>query len=541
MKRRSSSEGGVALRAMRSRELLFVLVGVGVLLRVVQYASNRSLWIDEAWLALNLIEKPLSALAKPLDFNQAAPVGFLVIEGLVARSLGYAEYVLRIFPLLCGLVSVPAFAWLARRVVSEAAAPFALLLFAVANGVVYYSSEVKPYETDLAVAVVLLAAGVFLAEGAAGPSRTPLVVAVGGLILLSLSFPAVFVIAAVTGALLVRLLSNRQLRVQSPASLAVLLWVAGTTAVIAFGASRVPEVRRSFEIGSGRFLGVTGSSSPLHAANVMGTELAAAIGFAEHRPFNQIEKLALVCALIGAVALVRRNWTHASMLLVPFALLLGASAAHLYPIVERTELFLVPAVVLLIAEGIAQLVRWTPLRWRAVAALLLVGVVGSGPVWFAGERLVHPTVREEIRPVLEFIRDHWRPGDTLYVHYGAQYALLYYDECKCLRLSPPHSSRALWPLRPIHAQTQQFGQAAVATSRDVVIGGYFGFDRQAYVRDLDRVRNRPRVWFLYTHLGGSVDVSVVRDFLVPYLAAHGERIAAIDRTGAHAYLYRMRA
>ena len=47
--------------------------------------------------------------------------------------------------------------------------------------------------------------------------------------------------------------------------------------------------------------------------------------------------------------------------------------------------------------------------------------------------------------MLEFVRDHWRAGDALYVHYGAQHALLYYDECRCLSLTSPESNSDLWP------------------------------------------------------------------------------------------------
>jgi hypothetical protein len=532
--------GGFVFQALRSRELIFLLVAIGVLLRVAQYVANRSLWIDEASLALNLIERPLSELAKPLDFNQAAPLGFLFVEGLAAKVVGSSEYVLRFFPLVCGLVSIPAFAWLARRILSEAAALFAILLFAVATGLIYYSSEVKPYETDVAVAIGLLAAGTLLAENAPYRARHALIVAVAALALIPFSFPAVLVIVAVMGVLATRLLFDRR-RLRSPASVAVLVWGSAAIAVALFSETRVRQVRESFESG-GRFLGVEGSSSPLHAVDAMGTGIAAALGLPLQRPLNRLVALALLCAVLGAIALLRRNWTQFSMLVVPFALLLGASAAHVYPITERTELFLVPAVILLIAEGVGSIVRWMPVRGRAMTALLLAIAVGSGPIWLAGKGLVHPRTKEEIKPVLEFIRDHWRPGDTLYVHYGAQDALLYYEECKCLRLSGLGSSRPLWPLRRLPANTDQFSQPAIPLTSDAILGRYFGgADDQRYIEDLTRIQGRRRVWFLFTHLSYPGERSFIerkvlgrRDFL-------GRRLNGIDRPRAHAYLYEIRS
>jgi hypothetical protein len=533
-----SSERGLALRLLRSHELALVLVGVGVLLQVAQYLANRSLWVDEAWLSLNLIDRPLTALIKPLDFQQAAPVGFLLMEGVITKALGYSEYVLRLFPLVCGLISIPVFAWLARRILSATAAPFAILLFVVADGLIYYSSDVKPYETDVAVVVCLFAAGILLMGEEGGRTRA-LLIAVGGLALVTLSFPAIFVVASVAGVLTVRLLLDRRRDMLSPASLAVLLWGCAAIGTAIFGVTRGHLVRESLVGSSGRFLGVAGSSSPLHTVNVMGTQLATSIGLPQQRPFNHVEKLALLCALVGAFALLRRNRTSFWMLIVPFALLLGASAAHVYPILKRTELFLVPIVILLIAEGVAQVVRWLPGRAQLAAALVLPTILVAGPVWLAGERLIHPRTNEEIRPVLAFVRDHWRPGDTLYVHYGAQYALLYYEECNCLRLSAPGTGRGLWPLRALQGQRNQFDQAAVPLSSDVVIGRYHGFDKGQYVADLDRIRERHRVWFLYSHVSSGFEESFIRDGLLGHLALLGKRIGGIDRPGAHAYLYRL--
>ena len=59
---------------------LWLAVVVGALLRLERYLSNRSLWLDESLLALNLREKSLHGVLGTLDYNQSAPAGFLVIE-----------------------------------------------------------------------------------------------------------------------------------------------------------------------------------------------------------------------------------------------------------------------------------------------------------------------------------------------------------------------------------------------------------------------------------------------------------------------------
>jgi hypothetical protein len=524
------------VRALRSRELIFVLVGIGILLRVRQYLSNRSLWIDEAWLALNLIERPLSGLTRPLDFNQAAPIGFLFIEAIAGRALGYSEYALRLFPLICGVLSIPAFAWLARRIVSPEVAPFAILLFIVADALVYYSSEVKPYEADVTVAVGLLAAGTLLAESPELTRGKALLIAVGGAALITVSFTAVLVVAALAVTFGIRFAFKWREQRNSATSFALLVWSLASITIGVLGLTKGRHVRESFEGGSGRFLGVSGS--PLHVLNVMGTRVADGIGFPENRPFNQVLKLALLCAAIGAIALVRRNPMQLAMLVVPFLLLLGASAAHVYPISQRTTLFLLPGVILLIAEGVAQIVRWVPPRATLATALFLGVAVAAAPVTLAGARLVHPRTREEIKPVLEFVRHHWQPGDTLYVHYGAQYAFLYYEKCGCLRLTGP-GGRDLWPVVSAHGTREQYARAGRSTSPAVVIGRYAGNDWNRYLAELQRLRGRHRLWFLYTHVRDSQERSVIERDLVGYLDRIGTRAQAIDRPQAHAYFYEL--
>jgi hypothetical protein len=204
----------------------------------------------------------------------------------------------------------------------------------------------------------------------------------------------------------------------------------------------------------------------------------------------------------------------------------------------RTELFLVPIVILLIAEGIVQLVEWTPQKWRRGVALVLVIAVAAGPIWLAGERLLHPRTREEIKPVLTFIRDHWRTGDTIYVHYGAQYAFLYYNECDCVRLSGC-SDRRLWPVAATGGR-DQYARAADSQSRHVLIGPYAGDDWPRYQSDLDRLAGRGRVWFLYTHFTDPEEESFIEDELIGHLDEMGIRVNGIDKPRAHAYLYIMR-
>ncbi len=131
-------------RFYQSKQILYSLIGVGVVLRLFHYLANRSLWVDEAMLANNIVSRSFWQFLEPLDCNQYASFGFLVVEKLNVLLFGNTEYALRAFPLLAGILSLFLFYKVAKHFISPSAIPIALGLFVVSDRLVYYSSEVKP-------------------------------------------------------------------------------------------------------------------------------------------------------------------------------------------------------------------------------------------------------------------------------------------------------------------------------------------------------------------------------------------------------------
>jgi uncharacterized membrane protein len=132
------------------------IIVLGIVLRLTQYLIDRSLWYDEALLALNILHRPLREIFQPLQYHQGAPIGFLVLEKLATTLAGKSELALRIVPFAAGIASLFLFSHVAKLFVSAKSALLALLLFALCPSLVYYSSEVKQYSSDVAVTLVLL-------------------------------------------------------------------------------------------------------------------------------------------------------------------------------------------------------------------------------------------------------------------------------------------------------------------------------------------------------------------------------------------------
>lgn len=65
----------------------YAVIVVGMALSVAQFVANRSLWHDEACLALNIVNRSFLDLTQPLDYAQGAPLGFLMPEKLAVQVL----------------------------------------------------------------------------------------------------------------------------------------------------------------------------------------------------------------------------------------------------------------------------------------------------------------------------------------------------------------------------------------------------------------------------------------------------------------------
>lgn len=78
--RRPNSPGQPLVQSLRRLvapdRLPMTIIILGILFRLVQYLFNRSLWVDEAAVALI---RTISQLFEPLNYDQAAPNGFLVL------------------------------------------------------------------------------------------------------------------------------------------------------------------------------------------------------------------------------------------------------------------------------------------------------------------------------------------------------------------------------------------------------------------------------------------------------------------------------
>ncbi len=172
----------------------WAFMALGILLRLARYLMNYPLWWDEAFVAVNFIRRDYVDLLRPLDYGQVCPILFLWCELAVVRLLGFSEWSLRLFPMVCAIVSVFLFRHVTGRIVRGLPLVLAVAIFAVSFHPIIHAADVKPYASDLMAALILLAIAV---EWLRAPERSGWMWAMAAVtpIALALSHPAIFVAA----------------------------------------------------------------------------------------------------------------------------------------------------------------------------------------------------------------------------------------------------------------------------------------------------------------------------------------------------------
>ncbi len=177
-----------------SKTIIWVIILLGLTLRFVPYIENRSLWLDESSIALNIVNRSYSELLLPLDMDQGAPPGFLLVEKLSTMIIGENEYALRLFPLICGLLSVFIFYLLARQTLDKEVLILGLFLFSVSTTSVYFASEVKQYSSDVLISMLLI--WLTIKQISKSPDvKNLFIYAVAGIVAITFSHPSVFILA----------------------------------------------------------------------------------------------------------------------------------------------------------------------------------------------------------------------------------------------------------------------------------------------------------------------------------------------------------
>ncbi|MEO0164681.1 MAG: hypothetical protein ABIL39_00895 [candidate division WOR-3 bacterium] len=479
---------------------LYILISTGVFFRLAQYFYNRSLTEGEAPLALNIITRSYSELFKPLDYVQAAPIGFLYIEKSLVNLLGNNEYALRLFPLITGILTIFLFYAILKLMGDSRLLIFALGLFILNDHLIYFSSEVKPYASDVFWGLLLV---LITLRACQNGLKISILLSWGilGIIIHWFSFPSVFIFLGSGLVLLFCALQTRRHNVL------IVILVMGLLGIISLLLNYALSLRhylihtelRAFWQESFVPLPFTWKDF-YRFFYLLGRILKNPGGFSLY----EIIPTAFFF-VVGAIYLFRKNKIYFGEFSLPLLITILASMGQLYPFEGRLLLFLVPALMIFVAQGISEVFVLIKENNRTIAVMFAL-LLYLYPVGLSFFHVFKPRAPEELRPVLEYLLENKREGDIVYLYYGSVNAFRYYQT-----RFPDLNISYITGIEARHNWTQ-------------------------YYYDIQRLHGSKRVWFVFSHIATHLGVNEEKLFLT-YLDLLGKRVDGFVAPGAAAYLY----
>jgi hypothetical protein len=385
-------------------------IAFAVLLRFVRFAMNFPLWGDEAFVAVNFLDRGYLELLRPLDYGQICPVLFLWVECTAVKLLGFNEPALRGYSLICGLASIFLFHHLARRFVRGYVLMLAVGIFAVSVHPIRHATEAKPYASDLLVALVILTIAM---ECWRTPERTNRLWLLAAFtpIGLGLSHPAVFVLGAVAAGMALPAWHSRGWAFRLPFAVFVLALGGSFLAIhLCFaGAHSNGPLLKGLQAYWANSFPPLKSPSRLAVWFVSvntGTMFAYPWGGA-----RGASVLTTILFLVGMSVLWRRGWRVPLVyLLGPFLLVLVAAAFKRYPYggEARQMQFVAPAICLLAAIGAARVVQAIRVeRARLAMVPLSVMTLVLGGLELGRRDVLYPYRMQYDAQARDFARRFW--------------------------------------------------------------------------------------------------------------------------------------
>lgn len=478
--------------------LPWLILGFGITVRCVQYLANRSLWLDESFLALNIVHRTFLQLLQQLDYAQGAPVAFLMIERASVQVLGNSEYALRLFPLLCGISSLFLFYKLAKTILARKAFIIGLVLFISSESLIYYSSEVKQYSSDVMVALMLYYFTILhIMRNRFGAWNTAIFGVIGS-IAIWISHPSIFVLASVVVVLSLSCLRRKEWEKNCRLAIVCAVLILNFAVLYFVSLRHLAKNEALLNYWAHNFMPL----APFSLSDVRWfidtffSIFAYPVGLA----FAGLGSLSF---LVGCRSFFRNHKEEFFLFSLPILFALLASGFKKYPFNGRFLLFIVPSMLIFIAQGADEIIEMIRPR-DTVTALTFVVLLLLHPGLFAGYYLLKPYQREEIKPVINYVREHHCPGDVLYLYPRAVSAFKYYQE--------------------------RYG----FTDADYIVGHDLLGQWKNHLDDLNKLSGHKRVWLLFSHLSSS---ERIEDMILSQLDSMGARLTTLKRERASVYLY----
>jgi hypothetical protein len=499
-----------------------LLLVAGVSFSLLQFLYNRSLWLDEAMLALNIINRNVFELLKPLDSGQAAPPLFLWIEKLFSTLLPNTEYGLRLFPLLCYWAAIYFFYKIVQTHLRNIYGTIIALSFFVINWMlIYYSSEVKQYMGDVLVLLVVF----HLVTKDYRSERTKYyVLGIVGVLSVYLSNVAPIVLST---AGLYLLYTHFFVLKQKPVCLLALFgaWLVAFAVYYYFFVYEHPlqEVMvASYVKNYHDFLPYSSLSDFFEFIDGKRSVMFGTFVPALSRPFVIAIKILLLLTFLAGMLhlIIKKKWGIMIFTCIPPVLHLALSAFQLYPFAVRMTIYLLPAIMIICTFGFLSVIKFLPnhlkiKRYRFLILLFPLILFYNRYSSYKDGGLVKGET-DGIKGSIKYIQENREGNEKIYAYTYSHAAAAYYQAIGLV----PRIEAAGFPCEQ-HLSVIAGMHSEVKSEEDI---------NELYIKDLEKLQGRN--WILFTLQSPGSE-----KYITNKLDARYQRLKEFHTAGSSAYLY----
>lgn len=417
----------------RLNVLLVIFILLGFATRLFHFFYNRSLWMDEVYLSSSLIKMNYSQLITgPLDYQQKAPIGFLLFVKFFVNLFGKNEISLRLFPLICGFLSTILFVPIAKYFLKDIPAILAVGILCLSPAIIYHSVEIKQYSTELLGTILCF--NFLIKYKDRNEIKDLFTWGILGSIILWFSYSSIFILAGFGIGLSLIYLIKKEWKIFFVSLIPFSLWLLSFVLNYFLFTHKHAESQwiaywfRAYQ----NFMPFPPKS--VEDVKWFATNLYRMMdyplgllwnfsGVSSHQALNMVLKmpfLPIILLGLGIFAFFKRNASKAVILLVPIVLMFLASGIELYPLTERFWVFISPVFIIFIASGLSFITDKFKLRFTSFLLFILLLI---GPLTGAISSVIYPEnfyshKKSFQRESLQFINERYKINDAVYIYWN---------------------------------------------------------------------------------------------------------------------------
>jgi hypothetical protein len=446
---------------------------IGIVLHSIQFAFHTSMWFDELTCALNVRDRSFYQLITgSLDYNQVAPVGFLLLEKLSTVMFGINDHAYRFFPFLFSVISMVLFLNISKQFFKGIPLLCVFTLFACSVSQWFYGGEAKQYSGDVAASLFIVWSGLQFMKPHLKKWVT-WIIAVGGFIMILCSLPAVVIAPLVLSVVLIRLVKKQIALSKQSFFLIACCWGIACLLLTLYAkyviSSTVQDAMSNYwKRGFLPLDNIVGTLSWI--PYTLNKELGFFLTFWMIDTVPAIKYISLALVILSLPGLVYLFQKHKSVTIILFSPLCTAillATFKVLPFDTRVALYATWPLLFSGIAGIQALQQWIPkLFTPTVSAVTGLGIalpIALITILKPSER--PPFQGQPTQLVLHELKKQMQPGDILFVYFKTRHALNFYG--------------------PAEGVTQYR------------IGGNYK-TIEPHLRQLDSLKGNKRVWFMYS-------------------------------------------